>query len=89
MTFTHRLRSKRASGMAAAHMLHFAGDTFRSSADAAGVHDAWPAPVSLDDHQHPSTIGNARRAASMRPVLEEMLEDAKETASKVDRLLCK
>jgi lysophospholipase L1-like esterase len=27
----------------------------------------------LDDHQHPSTIGNARRAAILRPVLERLL----------------
>ncbi|MFM8290823.1 MAG: GDSL-type esterase/lipase family protein, partial [Planctomycetia bacterium] len=27
----------------------------------------------LDDHQHPSTIGNARRAAVMRPALERLL----------------
>lgn len=37
--------------------------------------DGRPAPECfLDDQQHPSTIGNARRAAIMRPVLEEMLE---------------
>jgi lysophospholipase L1-like esterase len=37
--------------------------------------DGTPAPECfLDDQQHPSTIGNARRAAIMRPVLEEMLE---------------
>jgi lysophospholipase L1-like esterase len=29
----------------------------------------------LDDHQHPSTIGNARRAAVMRPVLERLLAE--------------
>jgi lysophospholipase L1-like esterase/PAS domain-containing protein len=29
----------------------------------------------LDDHQHPSTIGNARRAAIMRPVLEKLLTE--------------
>lgn len=29
----------------------------------------------LDDHQHPSTIGNARRAAIMRPVLERLLTE--------------
>lgn len=35
-----------------------------------------PAPECfLDDQQHPSTIGNSRRAAIMRPVLEEMLRE--------------
>ncbi len=35
--------------------------------------DGRPAPECfLDDQQHPSTIGNARRAAIMRPVLESM-----------------
>jgi lysophospholipase L1-like esterase len=29
----------------------------------------------LDDHQHPSTIGNARRAALMRPALERLLKE--------------
>ena len=29
----------------------------------------------LDDHQHPSTIGNSRRAAIMRPMLERLLEE--------------
>lgn len=29
----------------------------------------------LDDHQHPSTIGNSRRAAIMRPVLEKLLTE--------------
>lgn len=29
----------------------------------------------LDDHQHPSTIGNSRRAALMRPALERLLKD--------------
>jgi len=29
----------------------------------------------LDDHQHPSTIGNSRRAAVMRPLLEKLLTE--------------
>ncbi|MEI7780524.1 MAG: GDSL-type esterase/lipase family protein [Planctomycetota bacterium] len=29
----------------------------------------------LDDQQHPSTVGNARRAALMRPLLEELLRE--------------
>jgi lysophospholipase L1-like esterase len=29
----------------------------------------------LDDHQHPSTIGNSRRAALMRPALERLLKE--------------
>ena len=29
----------------------------------------------LDDHQHPSTIGNARRAALMRPALERLSKE--------------
>jgi lysophospholipase L1-like esterase len=29
----------------------------------------------LDDHQHPSTIGNSRRAALMRPTLERLLKE--------------
>lgn len=36
--------------------------------------DGLPAPECfLDDLQHPSTIGNSRRAELMRPVLENVL----------------
>jgi len=38
--------------------------------------DGTPAPECfLDDQQHPSTIGNARRAERMRPVLEQLLSE--------------
>ena len=38
--------------------------------------DGTPAPECfLDDQQHPSTIGNARRAELMRPLLEELLSE--------------
>ncbi len=38
--------------------------------------DGTPAPECfLDDQQHPSTIGNARRAAIMRPLLERLLAE--------------
>ena len=36
--------------------------------------DSTPSPECfLDDMQHPSTIGNARRAELMRPVLKDLL----------------
>jgi lysophospholipase L1-like esterase len=38
--------------------------------------DGTPAPECfLDDQQHPSTIGNARRAELMRPLLEQLLAE--------------
>ena len=38
--------------------------------------DGTPAPECfLDDQQHPSTIGNARRAELMRPLLEQLLSE--------------
>lgn len=38
--------------------------------------DGTPAPECfLDDQQHPSTIGNARRAEIMRPLLEQLLSE--------------
>jgi lysophospholipase L1-like esterase len=38
--------------------------------------DGTPAPECfLDDQQHPSTIGNARRAERMRPLLEQLLAE--------------
>lgn len=38
--------------------------------------DGTPAPECfLDDQQHPSTIGNARRADIMRPLLEQLLSE--------------
>ena len=41
--------------------------------------DGKPAPECfLDDMQHPSTIGNARRAELMRPMLKKLLEDLPE-----------
>jgi len=37
--------------------------------------DGRPAPECfLDDMQHPSTIGNARRAELLRPMLKDLLE---------------
>ena len=40
--------------------------------------DGLPAPDTfLDDDLHPSALGNARRAARMRPVLETLLEGAR------------
>jgi hypothetical protein len=46
MNATQTPRSKRVNCAAAAGVRHCAGDTFTSSANPAGLHDAWPAPQS-------------------------------------------
>ena len=53
-----------------------AGVAFIDANQAFLAADGTPAPECfLDDQQHPSTIGNARRAEIMRPLLEQLLAE--------------
>jgi lysophospholipase L1-like esterase/PAS domain-containing protein len=53
-----------------------AGVAFIDANQAFLAADGTPAPECfLDDQQHPSTIGNARRAEIMRPLLEQLLSE--------------